>query len=222
MKRTEKYLKNFMSFVLAITLAVGIIPFASVTISAASTKTQAEALAWVNSRIGQMGKDTYNDGDIQCVDLIREYYMFLGFSPSNGNGCDYDTNTLPAGSGFRRIADYYGFVPEPGDIAVWNTAWGGVAGGHVAIVISANLNNLTVAEVCGSSPNDKTVKKSTLTYNGTYSGFYGVIRPAFATSNPTTGISLNATYDSIDIGETTTLTATVIPSNATNKTVILI
>lgn len=54
-----------------------------------------------------------------------------------------------------------------------------------------------------------------------YVRIYGAeIEVTYTASNvPVTGVTLDKSADSIEIGETTTLTATVAPSNATNKTV---
>ena len=51
--------------------------------------------------------------------------------------------------------------------------------------------------------------------------FYGadVTVTYTASSVPVTGVSLDKSIDSVEVGSTTTLTETVIPSNATNKTV---
>ena len=232
MKRLNKILSVF----LALLMAVSIIPMSSITVNATSTKTKEQAVAWINSRVGNAAKDMDGYYATQCVDFIQEYYSFLGVSGGGGNACNYSSNTLP--SGFTRIKDYYGFVPEPGDIAVWSIGWNGDSNGHVGVVISADLNGLVVADVYGSesvegvnwnSYTGKTIyssgkvhKTSYYPYSGGSHGctFWGIIRPAYASSSvATTGITLNASPFTLKVGESKTVSATVTPSNATNKNV---
>ncbi len=211
--------KRIISLFLAMLMICSIIPIGAIQSSAASKKTKAEAIAWINSRCGNVAVDMDGAYGAQCVDFIQEYYSFLGVSGGGGNACDYATNTLP--SGFTRIKDYNGFIPEPGDIAIWDIGYGSMSSyGHVGLVISADLYNIRIAEVWGGS-GDNIVHDSTYPYNGsTYQHFWGVIRPAYASSSiPATGISLNATQFTMDVGESKTITATVSPSNATNKNV---
>jgi len=141
----------------------------------ATSKTQADAVNWANA---QIGKSLDQDGvyGAQCVDLIRYYYQFLGVSPVSGNGCDYAKNSLP--SGWQRIKTYNGFVPQPGDIAVWTYA--SSAYGHVAIITSADSSKMNVVEQNGSTH----ITRSHF-YSYSYGTFYGVIRPNFASSGST-------------------------------------
>lgn len=219
-----KKISKFLSAFLALIMVVSIIPMSSITASAASTKTKEQAVAWINSRIGGNVRNMDGAAGYQCVDMVLEYYSFLGVSGGGGNACQYGTgvnNKLP--SGFRRIPDEYGFVPQPGDIAVWDIGYGELAYcGHVGLVISADLYSITIAEVWGnSSGTDSLIRKNTYPYNGgSYQHFWGVIRPEYASSSvATTGITLNDSPFSLNIGESKTLSATVFPSNATNKTV---
>ena len=121
--------------------------------------------------VAQIGKSIDYDGvyGVQCVDLIKAYYEYLGVKAVVGNGCDYITNTLP--TGWQRIKNTPEFIPQPGDIAVWTSAVGG-GYGHVAIIITAGLYEfVSVDQNWGSSEAHK------VTHN--YSGFWGVIRPKF-------------------------------------------
>ena len=124
-----------LAWVLAVLMTIGacsVIQFTNQTlqVSAYAAHTQQEAVNWAISQIGQ--KLDY-DGvyGAQCVDLIKYYYAYLGVSPVTGNGADYAYNSLPAG--WTRIQNYSGFIPQPGDIAVWTGGYG-----HVSIVTSSD------------------------------------------------------------------------------------
>lgn len=161
--------KRIISFLLTIVMTLSIVPIAAVQSSAASVSKE-QAVSWANA---QIGKSLDQDGvyGAQCVDLIRYYYSYLGASPVSGNGCDYAKNALPAG--WSRIQYYNGFVPQPGDIAVWTYA--SSAYGHVAIVTSADSSKMNVVEQNGS-----THVTRAHSYSYSYGTFYGVIRPNFA------------------------------------------
>ncbi|MDO4379001.1 MAG: InlB B-repeat-containing protein [Erysipelotrichia bacterium] len=138
-------------------------------------KTQSDAVAWAKSKIGS-SIDYDGVYGAQCVDLTKAYYKYLGNSPVSGNGCDYARNSLP--SGWSRIRYYSGFVPQPGDVAVWTYA--SSAYGHVAIVSSANSASMNVVEQNGST---HITREHTYRYN--YGKLFGFIRPDFVNSyNP--------------------------------------
>ncbi len=166
-------MKKFLSIFLAVVIVLASVPIAS----NASTNgiTQSQAVDWANS---QIGKSLDYDGvyDAQCVDLIKYYYSYLGVSPVSGNGCDYATNSRP--SGWSRIQYYSGFVPQPGDIAVWTYTTS--SNGHVAIITSANASTMYVVEQNGSTH----VTRSH-SYSYSYGTFYGVIRPDFSSADST-------------------------------------
>lgn len=192
---TKKIMSVFIAFtvILSIQFAVPEKAFA------ATTKTQAQAVEWAKSLIGTEARDMDGMYGAQCVDFIQHYYSWLGVSGGGGNARDYAWNTLP--SGFTRIEDYYGFVPNPGDIAVWTVGSGGVWAGHVGVVISANLSTLTVADVYGSvneTPYRK-VHQTTYYYNGGGMQFWGVIRPNFASSSSSSSTPTQ-TFDTVANG----------------------
>lgn len=93
-------------------------------------KTKSEALRWIKA---QEGKWIDIDGwyGAQCVDLILAYFHFLGVTPPRGNAKEWVYLPLP--KGFVRVENYPEYLPEPGDIVVWNT---GVYG-HIGIVMEA-------------------------------------------------------------------------------------
>lgn len=164
--------KRVLSLLLTIVMILSIVPLATVQSSAASI-TKGQAVTWANA---QIGKSLDQDGvyGAQCVDLIRYYYSYLGVSPVSGNGCDYATNALP--TGWTRIQYYNGFVPQPGDIAVWTYA--SSAYGHVAIVTSADSSKMNVVEQNGSTHITRAHS-----YSYSFGTFYGVIRPTFEAEN---------------------------------------
>lgn len=163
----KKIIKRSVAFCLVIVIAITSFPFA---IASTGGKSRSDAVAWANS---QVGKSLDYDGvyGAQCVDFTKYYYSFLGVSPVRGNGCDYATNALP--SGWTRIKYYSGFVPQPGDIAVWTYTTSKY--GHVAIVVSADANTMRVVEQNGSTHITRSHS-----YNYSYGTLYGFIRPDFA------------------------------------------
>ena len=180
MMKSKKILSIILSLVIIMT---SVMPLGLTAFAQTGGKTQTDAVNWAKA---QVGKALDYDGQYgaQCVDLIAYYYKYLGNTTPGGNAKDYATNALP--SGWKRIANYNGFVPSPGDIAVWKQGTSGY--GHVGIVISANLSNLTVVDQYGSTDQ----KTHTTTYKYSWGGFYGVIRPDFATSSTPSSPSLSA------------------------------
>lgn len=86
----------------------------------------------------------------QCVDLYRQYVKeVLGFPQSPGVRGAVNIWTSYLTDRFDRIENTPTGVPLPGDIPIWNTKMGG-GYGHVAVVISATVNSLTVFEQDGT------------------------------------------------------------------------
>ena len=175
--------KKFLSLILVLIMCFSVVPMTDLGMEASATsKTQAEALAWVRS---QNGKSLDVDGypasqPYQCVDFIAKYYEYLGVSRSTGNGCDYATNTLP--SGWSRIK---GGSPQPGDILVYT----GNTYGHVAIY---EASNAIWHQNWGYSYVIKTTNKS---YNSlsTKLTYWGYIRPNFS-GTPSVSHTRNTSY----------------------------
>ena len=137
------------------------------------THTREEALAWVKEREGT------RIGDGQCPALAFEYYKYLGYivrtDGRTGNGKDYENYV----GDWQRTYYYAGYVPMPGDIAVWratNTTLGSQYG-HVAIVQSADANGMRYYEQGVSV--GKVVKLSDYKRYGNVTCF---IRPNFVTN----------------------------------------
>lgn len=204
----NRKIKQILSLLLAAVIFVGVMPMSTVPASAATNgHSQSEAMAWLNSKIG------IQIGNGQCPALAREYYSYLGYSVS-GNGKDYENN-VP--NGWTRTYYYSGYVPQPGDIAVWratNTDAGKIYG-HVAIVQSATSGSMTCYEQ-GYTANYKV-----RTHGYSYGMVTCFIRPDFNSTptgtNPPFDISISANTYSIGVGDTVTFNYSI--SGASNKSI---
>ncbi|MBQ7739809.1 MAG: InlB B-repeat-containing protein [Eubacterium sp.] len=205
-------MKKTLSIVLSFIMLLSAIPFSSITASATSV-TRSNAVSWANSKVGQ-SIDWDGVYGAQCVDLMAAYYNYLGTSTPGGNACAYAYNSLP--SGWKRVQNAAGVVPEPGDIAVYDVGWKGGKYGHIAIVINADSYNMTTVEQYGST--DHKTHKVTYPYNrGNGYHLWGFIKPNFpggSTSNgnmTTPTITLNKT--NFNYGDTVNISWTKTVSN---------
>lgn len=102
------------------------------------TKTQAEAYSYMNKLVGK-GWDFDNAFGWQCFDLVNFYWNYL----TGGQLYGLYAKDIPFKNNFEGLATVYentpSFLPQKGDIVVWNGNWGEGCG-HVAIVHSANIN----------------------------------------------------------------------------------
>ncbi len=207
----NKGIKHLLAFVMAVILVITAIPIGLSTNTKAATNghTQADAVAWARSKVG-----TVVGGSVECVAFVREYYSYLGYSV-RGNGRDYESNVM---DGWSRTYYYSGYVPQPGDIAVWRTTVykNGTVNtyGHVAIVESANSSKMTILEQGASW--------GCVTRNSIGYGWYGeltcFIRPNFNTVVDTQipyNMEITADRSVISIGETVTFNYSI--SGATTK-----
>lgn len=198
----KKLSTRIFSIFLAVLMAVSIIPAGAITAQAAVSHSQAEAVEWAKWRV-KSPVDYDGSYGVQCVDLTKAYYAYLGCTPVRGNANEYAWNSIP--SGWSRIKYYSGFVAQPGDIAVWTYASSKY--GHVAIVLSADSSKMYVAEQNGSTHSGRE-----WSYSYSYGTFYGVIRPNFPSAQPSkpaipdkptiTGISAT----DIAVGKSVTIT----------------
>lgn len=148
--------------------------------SVTSYATKAQASDWVDKRIGQLSTDMTGDNVCSDMDFIKEYTKFLGLKELNGTPANFSTMTLP--DGYTRIKNWTGvdgFVPDPGDIAIWI---GGPYGtnGHVGIVLAADGWNITKLAEISSNGGQGSSKITSRADN--YDYFWGVIRPKYASS----------------------------------------
>lgn len=182
----NKRIKHLLAFVMVVILVITAIPISISTNAKAATNghTQADAVAWASSKVG-----TIVGGSVECVAFVREYYSYLGYSV-RGDGRDYESNVM---DGWSRTYYYSGYVPQPGDIAVWRTTTykNGTVNtyGHVAIVESANSSKMTILEQGASW--------GCVTRNSIGYGWYGeltcFIRPNFNTVIDTTAPTISKT-----------------------------
>lgn len=227
MKTTKKILSVF----LALLMIISIIPMSSITASAATAiKTQNEAVTWLNA---QQDK-TYNfDGayGTQCTEFVKAYvnYLMTGDPWQNCgyavdyNGRDVWKSSFWKNNGWTVYENTIDFMPQPGDIFCAGLS----SYGHTGVVISSDIYTAKIAEANGRDSivdNGDPVWIRTISWkSSTTDSPYGAthfIRPNFKNANvPTTGISLNPTSFSLEAGQTKNLTATVTPSNATDKSV---
>lgn len=124
------------------------------------------------------GKATDYDGGygVQCVDLIKLYadkVLGLKFGAFGDAHAYYDNfnNIEMLKQNFERITNTPEFIPQKGDIMVWNKNRGGGCG-HVAICNGVG----TTSYFCSYDQNWNGTKAMQLVKH-TYSNVYGVIRP---------------------------------------------
>lgn len=81
----------------------------------------------------------------ECLSLVKQYMKEVyGFSPppsGSNSAYGYWSNfPAPLGTYFEKILNTLEFLPEPGDIAIWNTKVGN-GYGHIAIVTEKGKQN---------------------------------------------------------------------------------
>ena len=142
--------------------------------------TQSEAVAWANA---QIGKSINVDGvyGAQCVDLIAAYTYdvfgqnVMGANRGNTtNAVNLITIALPAG--YTRIQNSASFIPQPGDIFIFDKRIS--IYGHTGIVISANMNSFVSIDQNWINANN-TVGSPAARITHNYNAFWGVIRPTY-------------------------------------------
>lgn len=171
--------------------AASVVPFfmagTSDVMASTGGKTASNAIMWVKSQVGK-GIDYDNCAGIQCVDLVKAYYAYLGNAAVRGNGSDYVSNSLPAG--WTRIK---GAQPQKGDVLVYTGGYGGY--GHVAIYESDNSHyhqNFNYLRY---------VQQVTYKYNGNWDiKYWGVIRPDFPSESKGEGSSSSGTSTTSSTG----------------------
>lgn len=209
-KIIKRKIRQILAALLVAVMLIGTAPmsFSNNAKAATNGHTQADAVAWARSKVG-----TVVGGSEECVAFAREYYSYLGYSV-RGNGKDYENNVM---DGWSRTYYYSGYVPQPGDIAVWRkTVYkNGTVNtfGHVAIVESANSSKMTILEQ-GSS-------WGCVTRNSIGYGWYGeltcFIRPNFNTVVDTQipyNMKITADRSVVSIGEMVTFNYTISGASA--------
>jgi uncharacterized protein YgiM (DUF1202 family) len=175
-------MKKLISVILTCVLLISICSFNATAI------TQEDALSWAVSKIG-----SYYDQDgvygSQCVDMVRGYYNYFGYSAVQGNAKDYVWNNVPSGFTRYALADVPGGI-QPGDVFVYT----GGTYGHVGIIYSVNSASSFVsvdanwpAYNSGQPANDTGLNSRTVKFvtHNNYN-IWGVIRPMYSSSSATT------------------------------------
>lgn len=123
------------------------------------------------------GKAIDYDGvsGVQCVDLAKLYMnKVFGLTPGAwGNAKDYYLNfnkIAQLKANFTRIANSSSFVPQKGDVVVWDASTGG---GYGHIAIATGEGNTSQFYSYDQNWNGKAMHK--VLHN--YKGFLGVLRP---------------------------------------------
>lgn len=145
-------------------------------------KTKTQALNWVNNRIGRR-LDMDGAYGAQCMDLTIGYCNYLTdgkFWPW-GNAKDLKNNTMP--TGWKLIKNTPNFLPQAGDIAIWANA-PYEEFGHTGIITSANLYNFYSIDQNWFNSGSNGSPAAKVFHD--YTGFWGVIRPKFASASKTT------------------------------------
>ncbi|HGO3244594.1 TPA: glucosaminidase domain-containing protein [Staphylococcus aureus] len=162
--------------------------------------TASEVADWAKSMIGQrINIDGWMGA--QCWDLpnyiFKRYWGFI----TRGHAKDMAYHRYP--SGFRFIRYSSGFVPEPGDIAVWHPGNGIGSYGHTAIVVGpSNHSYFYSVDQNWKNSNDYVGSPGALIRHG-YASITGFVRPAYSkdTSKPS-----NTDTSKASIADGTTIT----------------
>lgn len=130
---------------------------------------------WVNKYLGK-AIDYDGSSGAQCVDLakcyLKEVHNIPQFSIGGSARFYYSSfKTFPElTKKFDRIANTSTFVPEKGDIAVWNSS---VGNGHGHVAICDGEGDTKAFYTYDMNWNGKAMKR----VKHDYKGFYGVLRP---------------------------------------------
>ncbi|HDJ2905332.1 TPA: glucosaminidase domain-containing protein [Staphylococcus aureus] len=145
--------------------------------------TASEVAEWAKSNIGKrVNIDGYRGS--QCWDtpnfIFKRYWGFVTW----GNAKDMANYRYPKGFRFHRYSS--GFVPAPGDIAVWHPGNGIGSDGHTAIVVGpSNKSYFYSVDQNWVNSNSWTGSPGALIRHG-YASVTGFVRPPYSkdTSKP--------------------------------------
>jgi len=143
--------------------------------------TQVQAVAWLTAQIGQHLDYDHAYGQ-QCVDFFNYYYQFLtGDSPYNdGYGVSGAKDLWNvANTRFTMIPDSASLVPQPGDVLIYGSTWGG-GFGHVEVCLSSDANG---AYLAGENEHNNASEGVVRVYRtwAQMKGLIGVMRPNYST-----------------------------------------
>ena len=180
----SKHLRILIAMVAALALIASVVAAVAPTLAA---PTRQDAVNWANNQVGKW-RDFDGAYGAQCVDFFNFYLkeVFGIAKPIDAFPVSYAAqlpNYVGNVAGWQAIANYYDFIPQPGDIAIWGTAYNG-GYGHVAVIIAADMNQMTTIGQNEYSPWDGGDNASAAKITRNYNGFWGVIRPVFGNPNP--------------------------------------
>ena len=194
------WLSKRSRILLAITATVLAVAIAAVSfvVPTLAAPTRQDAVNWANNQVG-----TWRDFDgkygAQCVDFFNFYLkeVFGIDKPITAFPVSYAyqlPNYVGNVAGWQAIANYYDFIPQPGDIAIWSSSNSSPAG-HVAVIVAADMNRMTTIGQNENYPYDGGNNACATKVTRGYNGFWGVIRPVFSTlspASPPSSVSLSA------------------------------
>ena len=137
---SKRHLKRLISAAAAAIMTLScLLPMSGGTLrasAAASSFTAEQGVAWAKARAAEhWNQDVDGVAGCQCVDLIKAYYKYLGYTPAIANAYEYLTIDLP--SGWTRNK-----TPKAGDIFAWKSgSWG-----HVGIVTAVHGDTVDTVE----------------------------------------------------------------------------
>lgn len=175
--------KRIISLFLMIVMIVSIVPFGTISASAANQYTKDEAVSWIKARGNEnWWRDVDGYYGCQCVDLVMAYYQYLVGYRVSGNAKNYLTSKLP--NGWWRDK-----TPSPGAIIVWDGytstgQWVTGENGHVGLVHAVSGSTVYTVETNTKHTNGQgsaagAKYRTRLNYNATY------IHPYFKDGAPT-------------------------------------
>lgn len=168
--------KKLLSLLVALVLCFTLLPTAS--FASTGGHSQSDAVNWAYARGNEeWAVDFDGAARVQCVDLIKAYYDYLGNGPADGNAEDYTWNSLP--NGWTRIRYYSGFEPQAGDILVWDSTF--CEYGHVAIALYTENGIVGCAETRNIYVYPNNYRCHFWEYG--VSSIWGVIRPDFSSAS---------------------------------------
>ncbi|MBQ3545904.1 MAG: Ig-like domain-containing protein [Lachnospiraceae bacterium] len=136
--------------------------------------TRTQAVNWATSRIGQ-SIDVDGFYGAQCKDFVNAFTQENFGVTFAGNANVLITCALPAG--WTRIKNTPDFIPQPGDIAIWDYS----SYGHTGIIISANINTFVSIDQNWYNANGTTGSPAArVEHNYTSYNFWGVLRPPYS------------------------------------------
>ena len=150
MKKLKKYSQRIFAVLLSAVFALCLSPANTVKVMAATTGRQEEWMAWAP------GKTIDVDGNgVWCVDVAASYSSHIfGVNPLGGGNAEYKYANSN-GAYFQKIPydkNNPGNVPRRGDIVVWRGGGQHAGLGHIAVVLSANQNQMYVLHQTHNKP----------------------------------------------------------------------